>query len=56
MAEKEFDYTSADSQGTAVKPMKISNFNISQYEDYEAFLLEGNGNFWKANGGVRVCA
>ncbi|MCK4400679.1 hypothetical protein KAW08_00065 [bacterium] len=54
MVEKEFDYTSRDSQGTSVKPMKISDFDIPKYEDYEASLLEKNRKFWNDVTGTLV--
>ena len=51
---EEFDTSIADSQGTAVKPLSSADFNIEEYCDYEASLLEGCNEFWKASEGVAV--
>ena len=51
---KEFDYTVADSQGTAVEPVSPEKFDVQKYVDYEAALLEDNAEFWKSQAGVAV--
>lgn len=54
MAEKSFDVSKADSQGTEVKPLEPSMFDIEQYVEYEAGLLQRNRRFWEGGSGVAV--
>lgn len=54
MSEKKFDTQSADPQGTAMKPMNISDFDVERYADYEANLLERNKQFWENETGIAV--
>jgi len=54
MAEKEFDYSVADSQGTSIKPIDTADFDIAEYQDYESQLLEQNRKFWLAESGIAI--
>ena len=54
MADKTFDYSSADSQGTILSPVKVSDFDMEAYEGYNAAFLERNKEFWNSRSGVLV--
>lgn len=49
-----FNVNAADSQATVVHPIEPQQFDINEYADYEASLLERCGEFWNGNGGVLV--
>ena len=49
-----FDGSVADSQATAVTPVRPADFDIARYEAYEAGLNERCQAFWKAPEGVLV--
>ncbi|MDC7232978.1 MAG: uroporphyrinogen decarboxylase family protein [Spirochaetales bacterium] len=51
---KEFDTSKADAQGTAVRPLKASDFDRPRYREYEASLNEGCRAFQNASSGVAV--
>lgn len=54
MKNKGFDYTSRDSQGTAVEPISIKEFDIERYHEYELSLREKCRSFWNGDKGVAV--
>lgn len=49
-----FDTSLADSQATSVSPVKISEFDISAFNEYEHRLLEKCRDFWECKSGVLV--
>ncbi len=49
-----FNVNAADSQATVVHPIEPQHFDIDEYADYEASLLERCGKFWSSNSGVLV--
>ncbi len=49
-----FNVNAADSQATVVHPIEPQQFDINEYADYEASLLERCDKFWKGNSGVLV--
>jgi hypothetical protein len=49
-----FDYTSKDTQATAVEPVKPENFNLNAYEAYETAILNTCRTFWYSDSGVAV--
>lgn len=49
-----FNVNAADSQATVVHPIEPQQFDIDEYADYEASLLERCGKFWKSDSGVLV--
>ena len=49
-----FNVNAADSQATVVHPIEPQHFDIDEYADYEASLLERCGKFWNSNSGVLV--
>ena len=51
---KGFDYTKADSQGTALAPLAADRFDLSAWAEYEAQKLEGCRAFEAASEGVAV--
>ena len=55
MPDSQFDNQITDSQATEVEPIQMKDFDIAEYEDYEAALLDSNKNFWQSNNGVAVC-
>ncbi len=54
MAEKEFDTSINDSQGTLVKPLDPDKFDIERYVDYEQALLQSNCDFWQQEEGIAI--
>ena len=50
----EFNTALADSQGTSVAPMTVKDFDLKEYADYEASLLDGCRDFWQSQKGVAV--
>ena len=54
MAEKHFDYSISDAQGTEVSPLAPKKFDIEKYHEYEASRLEGNREFWESSNGIAV--
>ncbi|MFC2137406.1 uroporphyrinogen decarboxylase family protein [Bacteroidota bacterium] len=52
---KSFNFNLPDSQATEIKPLRIENFNIEEYIEYEKSLLDNCKNFWNnKNEGVLV--
>ena len=49
-----FNVNAADSQATVVHPIEPQQFDINEYADYEASLLERCGKFWNGDSGVLV--
>lgn len=49
-----FNVNLSDAQATKVKPIAPENFDLVQYHDYEAVLLERCRQFWQGDGGVLV--
>jgi len=43
---KSFNYNLADSQATEIKPIRIEDFNIEEYAEYEKSLLDVCNDFW----------
>lgn len=54
MKNEGFDYTSRDSQGTAVEPISIKEFDIERYHEYDLSLREKCRSFWNCDEGVAV--
>lgn len=54
MEEPSFDLSKPDSQGTSVLPLDSQLFDLEAYSDYEAGLIEGCQQFWRADSGVAV--
>lgn len=54
MKKKSFNYNIGDSQGTAVKPISIKEFDIERYHEYELSLREKCRSFWSCDEGVAV--
>jgi hypothetical protein len=54
MADKSFDTSKKDAQATVVEPVKLSDFSLEAYLDYENSLAEGCRNFIKNPSGVLV--
>ncbi|MCF7945031.1 MAG: uroporphyrinogen decarboxylase family protein [Spirochaetia bacterium] len=54
MSNNVFDYKKADSQGTAVEPIQVKDFDFDAYVDYEAALSERLLDFWAGEDGVAV--
>ncbi|MCD6121398.1 MAG: hypothetical protein J7K04_06145 [Spirochaetales bacterium] len=54
MKETVFNYHSVDSQGTVMKPIKIDNFDIEKYRDYEASFGESIEKFRQSDTGIMV--
>ena len=49
-----FNVNAADSQATVVHPIEPQQFDINEYADYEASLLERCGKFWNGDSGILV--
>ncbi len=49
-----FDVNKRDAQATVIAPMKVADFDIERYADYEASLLEGNKKFFEGKSGIQV--
>lgn len=49
-----FNVNAADSQATVVHPIEPQQFDINEYADYEASLLERCGKFWNGDSSVLV--
>ena len=54
MKKKSFNYNIDDSQGTAVEPISIKEFDIERYHEYELSLREKCRSFWNSDKGVAV--
>lgn len=54
MEEAKFDTSLRDSQGTEVTPVQPEQFDLDEYADYEAKLLEKNREFVKSDHGLLV--
>ena len=54
MKKKSFNYNIDDSQGTAVEPISIKEFDIERYYEYELSLREKCRSFWNGDKGVAV--
>ncbi|MDF2614644.1 MAG: hypothetical protein K0S71_2430 [Clostridia bacterium] len=52
--ENKFDINCADSQSTVVEPMRIDQFDLDAYHDYEAALLERNKKFCQEKSGIQI--
>lgn len=51
---REFDYTKADAQGTALAPLPRDQFDSKRYGSYASSLDERCRDFWKSGSGVAV--
>lgn len=54
MADKKFNYSMNDSQGTIVDPLPVKHFDIEEYRDYEQDLNRRCADFRHAEEGVAV--
>lgn len=54
MSQTRFDTSLRDSQGTEVLPVKVEDFDLDAYAEYEKGLLEGNKKFVEAEQGLLV--
>lgn len=54
MGEIKFDTSLRDSQGTEVIPVEPQKFDLEEYADYEAALLERNKAFMESDSGLLV--
>ena len=54
MSKEGFNYLINDAQGTSLEPINVSDFDIGEYSDYEASLLENNKKFWSASEAIAV--
>jgi hypothetical protein len=54
MTNKSFDTSKKDAQATVVEPVKVSDFNLEAYLDYENSLAERCRNFIKSPTGILV--
>lgn len=49
-----FDVTKRDAQATEMMPVKVENFDLDAYAEYEQNLLIRTAEFWKKESGVAV--
>ena len=49
-----FDYNLADAQGSYVEPVDPDSFDLEEYQEYEAALIERCQDFWSGESGIAV--
>jgi len=49
-----FNYNLADAQGSYLEPIDPDNFDLEEYQEYAAALIEPCQDFWSSESGIAV--